>query len=477
MFQFVIKMAAAGVSSKTKILHDAIHPHMKIPAICHRIIETPTFQRLKNLKQLATCYYIYPSASHNRYEHCIGACCLAGEYGRILQKKQPDMQINEKDILCLEIAGLCHDLGHGPFSHTWEHFLKQKDKTSKLLFPDNEKYCHEDTSKKLFDHMVDENNLKEDFQKEGLTEKDLLFIKSLIGGKRENMAEFGREAYKGFLYDIVANEISKIDVDKFDYLLRDCTMLNLTTSFDYRRVMTNSMVLEILDDPEEKTRWRIVYRKKVAHNLEDLFRGRYRMHQVAYQHKVNKLVEQMLVDGFTAANDTLIIPGAEAGRKLSNAHEDPKDFIKLSDGIFEIILNKWAGDSDVASSLFKKISRGEHYPCLGYVTGTETDKEQRNSLKKIPFIKLLKAKSSYGGKKNDSPLKHQYFYEEGLEGDDIVKLSKDFENQQVEIKYYIVFRPENRAANFTSQEMEVNKGNLITWAKEQEIGIQIIHLE
>lgn len=50
---------------------------------------------------------------------------LAGKYCKILQKNQPDLDITDQDILCLFIAGLCHDLGHGPFSHAWEHFLKK----------------------------------------------------------------------------------------------------------------------------------------------------------------------------------------------------------------------------------------------------------------------------------------------------------------------------------------------------------------
>lgn len=55
-----------------KVFHDFIHPHMELHYLSYQIINTPQFQRLRNLKQLGACSFVYPSASHNRFEHCIG---------------------------------------------------------------------------------------------------------------------------------------------------------------------------------------------------------------------------------------------------------------------------------------------------------------------------------------------------------------------------------------------------------------------
>jgi HD superfamily phosphohydrolase len=90
---------------------------------------------------------------------------------------------------------------------------------------------------------------------------------------------------------IVSNEETKVDVDKFDYLLRDCKQLNVTTAFDYERVIDNSRVVPVQDGGE--TRMKIAYRKKISDTLEDLFKGRLRMHQIAYQHRVIKIIEEM----------------------------------------------------------------------------------------------------------------------------------------------------------------------------------------
>ena len=53
-------------------LNDMVHRHVELPLLCSKIINTPQFDRLRHLKQLGLCYQVYPSASHNRFEHCIG---------------------------------------------------------------------------------------------------------------------------------------------------------------------------------------------------------------------------------------------------------------------------------------------------------------------------------------------------------------------------------------------------------------------
>ena len=72
------------------------------------------------------------------------------------------------------LAGLLHDLGHGPYSHMWEDFL-QKAGTN---------WRHETMSIQMIDHLIDENNLMPVFMKNdpALDEKDILFIKELIAG-------------------------------------------------------------------------------------------------------------------------------------------------------------------------------------------------------------------------------------------------------------------------------------------------------
>uniref|UniRef100_A0A667ZFZ6 HD/PDEase domain-containing protein n=1 Tax=Myripristis murdjan TaxID=586833 RepID=A0A667ZFZ6_9TELE len=103
-----------------QVFNDPIHGHMEIHPLLVKFIDTPQFQRLRNIKQLGAAYYVYPGASHNRFEHSIGVAYLAGQFLQALRDRQPNLGITDEDILCVQIAGLCHDLGHGPFSHLFD---------------------------------------------------------------------------------------------------------------------------------------------------------------------------------------------------------------------------------------------------------------------------------------------------------------------------------------------------------------------
>ena len=88
-----------------------------------QIIDTPQFQRLRNLKQLATIPFIYPGGNHTRFEHCLGT----GHLARDLVTRCFNGLNTEDEFLinCVSIAGLCHDIGHGPFSHTFNLVLNE----------------------------------------------------------------------------------------------------------------------------------------------------------------------------------------------------------------------------------------------------------------------------------------------------------------------------------------------------------------
>ncbi|CAI5647719.1 unnamed protein product [Oreochromis niloticus] len=140
------------ICSRDKVFNDPIHGHIELHPLLVKIIDTPQFQRLRSIKQLGGGYYVFPGASHNRFEHSIGVGHLAGEF-----------DISERDVLCVQIAGLCHDLGHGPFSHLFDGMFNPE------ADPEHKDWKHEDASLEMFDHLVKANSLAQEMERTATT--------------------------------------------------------------------------------------------------------------------------------------------------------------------------------------------------------------------------------------------------------------------------------------------------------------------
>ena len=173
------------------------------------------------------------------------------------------------------IAGICHDLGHGPFSHLWEVFVNSARRES-----GQEKYQHEVNSIKMFEHLLESNNLRPVLKElADIDETDITFIKEQIGGILDEETGLpssrsindtavwpykGRGEEKSFLYEIVANKVSGIDVDKWDYFLRDDYYMKIGHVFNYERFILFSRVEKIASTGRKQ----LVIRDKELENLK-----------------------------------------------------------------------------------------------------------------------------------------------------------------------------------------------------------------
>ncbi|XP_072557903.1 deoxynucleoside triphosphate triphosphohydrolase SAMHD1-like isoform X1 [Paramormyrops kingsleyae] len=388
----------------SKVYNDSVHGHISLHPLLVRIINTPQFNRLRNIKQMGAVYFVYPGASHNRFEHSIGVAHLAGRLVRALREQQPELDISKRDKLCVEIAGLCHDLGHGPFSHMFDKmFIKKVCREWK----------HEKASVEMFKHMVKVNNLKVDMEKYNLKlPEDLVFIIEQIDGPLEpneyknlvdelneslglgdkstkfldlceKLTRFldpcviltkcldfcdnstkckdpwkykGRPESKSFLYDIVANKRNGIDVDKWDYFARDAHHLGIKNDFDYKRFLSFARVCEV------NGRKQICTRDKELDNLYEFFHIRHRLHQRACLHKVVFIMEKMIGEAFEKADKYIQTSGSEGRmRSLSETIYDMEAYTKLTDHVFDKILNSTDRNLAEAKGILKRIVKRKHY--------------------------------------------------------------------------------------------------------------------
>ncbi|XP_052817073.1 deoxynucleoside triphosphate triphosphohydrolase SAMHD1-like [Mya arenaria] len=419
---------------KSKVFNDPIHGLIELHPLCVKIIDTPEFQRLRFLKQLGSTYLVYPGASHNRFEHSLGVCHLAGRLVRAIKSRQPDLGITDKDVLCVEIAGLCHDLGHGPFSHLFEGEFLPK------VRPET-KWAHEKASIDLFDHMIEKRNLKPEFDKCGLNEQDIRFIKEQIRPeiKDENNEKFRGRPGKPFLYEIVANKRNGIDVDKWDYLARDCYMLGIRNNFDHNRCIHFARVLNVCGEKQ------ICTREKEAGHLYDMFYTRYMLHRRAYQHKTACSINFMITDALIKANDYIKFTGTDGEeKKMSEAIDDMEAYSKMTDHVIFLILN--SNDKNLAES--KEILNNVMSRKLTYKYTTHSVAKRDKMLgkedisdavkeiieKKKPGhqdlndddIKVQLVQLDYG-KKSENPMDHLMFYRKN-DQDNAVPITKEQES-------------------------------------------------
>lgn len=288
--------------SYSKLFGCNIHDSIRVSSLALKIINTPEFQRMRKIKQLGLCSLIYPAATHTRFEHSIGVYHLAGKMLDKIQQEYPNkeysipelgtdkIKLNHKISECIKIAALCHDIGHGPFSHIFDDIL--------LRDSNHPNKYHETRSCLILDILC-----KRELHEE-LDNNHINFIKSII---------YPKDYHKGALYQIVSNYLNGIDVDKFDYLARDTKNLGINNGFNANRLI-NEFIIDRNDN--------IAYPKHCSSDIYEMFHSRYMMHKKVYCHKTVKLIELMLADLFIKIDPIF---------NISKSIEDMDVFCKLTD--------------------------------------------------------------------------------------------------------------------------------------------------
>mmetsp|Transcript_96320 Transcript_96320/g.171148 ORF Transcript_96320/g.171148 Transcript_96320/m.171148 type:complete len:628 (+) Transcript_96320:108-1991(+) len=335
-----------------------VHGLMHLPGIVKVVVDTMNFQRMRQIKQLGLCALVYPGATHNRFFHSIGTAFLAWELVKSLRQRQPELGITNRDALCAVLAGLCHDLGHPSYSHMFEVFvhslareMRMQGEKDEALLKKYEKWNHEEASVMLLKQMF--KDLKDPLQQAGLRSDehgdDFACIAELIDPPKKDLETMlnenklserwstvikGRPVQKAWLYEIVSNWRSGIDVDKFDYFRRDAQYLGIQRQFDHNRYLKGVKVVHddggvLTISPPEKDK------DSLRENLMEL---RKMLHGTAYQHKTVKKMEAHMVDILKQMDEVLQVTGVD-GKKMRMSEAavnlDPVAYPKLTDTFVE----------------------------------------------------------------------------------------------------------------------------------------------
>ncbi len=322
------------MACKDKKVSDNVHGYIDIPGYAVQVIDTPQFQRLRNLHQLGVTSYVFPGATHTRFEHSVGVAHLANRMVSRFQQLQPELQITDREVQLVTLAGLCHDLGHGPFSHAFEGWANSGARGGN----GDHKWKHENMSARLLEAMVERNELP-------YTREEVELIKHLISGEVPKAYE---ERKRTFLFQIVANHRNGIDVDKFDYLARDSFHCSMPKP-DYVRLTRASRVLN----------GEVVYHHKEAFGIGQLFHHRFCMFKAVYCHPVGVAIELMLADILTLAEGPL---------RIRARMNDVDQYVYLTDAILNEIEVSDLPELGKAKALLQRLRRRDLYKAVGVVS-------------------------------------------------------------------------------------------------------------
>ncbi len=290
-----------------KVFKDPVHRYVHVrEKVIWDLINAREFQRLRRIKQLGTSYLTFHGGEHSRFNHSLGVYEIMR---RILETFEGRVQMTrEEKLLCL-CAALLHDVGHGPFSHSFEKVFR-------------------------FDH--------EDWTREILTgQTEINRILCTVGDDfPQRVSEVIAKTYENKL--IVSLISSQIDADRMDYLLRDAYYTGVNYgNFDIERI------LRVMRPHEDG----VVIKFSGMHAVEDYIMSRYQMYWQVYFHPVTRSAEVVLRKMFLRAKHLY-----QSGYQF---HVEPKhlipffreqislsDYVALDETIAFFYIHQWREESD-----------------------------------------------------------------------------------------------------------------------------------
>lgn len=350
-------------------------------ALLVRLINTPEFQRLRHIKQLGLALYTFQGAEHSRFTHSLGVMHIMT---RVLDHLSKRYSISQEARIVARAAAMLHDLGHGPFSHVIEKILNQNhEKWTTQIIGDPKTEIHRELSS---------------------------FDSSLPG---KIIAAIEHRYRPAFIGDLVS---SQLDVDRFDYLLRD----SLMTGAKYGNYDLE-WIIHALEIDELNERIYVAANGRFA--VEEYLQARFYMFRQVYFHRSLRSAEAVLNSILRRAMKLMqsgelkfVVADSVIERVLKAEKLTTSEYLRFDDHDVMFHVKQWTRETD---SILCDLARRFIERRLFKAIDLETSETAR-----LSFINSARARVSAMGFDPDYYL---------------------IEDRAADIPYYSYYRPEGKA--------------------------------
>jgi len=260
------------VVEKTIIIRDPVHEYIRVSPEEIKIIDHPLVQRLRWISQLSGAQFVFPSAVHTRLAHVLGTMHLSGLYAeRIFE----DDDEKKHKIQVARLAGLLHDVGHGPFSHQFD------DSVYKHVYP-GKKHGHDIHRNKI----VTESPLKDVISETGVEPNELI---NVWKGKNQIMLSIVQ---------------GTLGADRMDFLVRDSYFAG-TSQFGQLpiyRIIHHASIQDHEGIPA------LHYNVKILDDIYQALLGRFFQYKGLYFHKASRAADLLITNMLSEAAIPLGLP-------------------------------------------------------------------------------------------------------------------------------------------------------------------------
>ncbi|MED1469114.1 MULTISPECIES: HD domain-containing protein [Bacillus] len=298
--------------SEEKVFKDPVHRYIHVrDRVIWDLVGTKEFQRLRRIKQLGTTFLTFHGAEHSRFNHSLGVYEIVRRIIDDVFAGRPEW--NDEDRLLTLCAALLHDLGHGPFSHSFEKVFD---------------FDHEDFTRAI---ILGDTEVNKVLSKAG---KDF----------PEKVAEvIAKTSEKKLVVSLIS---SQIDADRMDYLQRDAYFTGVSYGqFDMERI------LRVMRPREDQ----VVIKKSGMHAVEDYIMSRYQMYWQVYFHPVSRSAEVLLSKILHRAKDLFERNYTFKNKPVHfysffNNQAKLEDYLKLDEAVILYYFQIWQEEEDAILS-------------------------------------------------------------------------------------------------------------------------------